>query len=63
MICKAYNIKYKIANSSLPTEITLDLSKYIPNLGWLETIESKIYDAIKEATGSEAESCDIEKSR
>jgi hypothetical protein len=55
VICRVYNIKYKIPNSDLPTELTLDLSKYIPNLG-LENLTSKVPDAIKETTGYEPES-------
>ena len=57
--CRIYNIKYKTENNSLPTEIIIDLNKYIADVGF-GNMNSKAYQAIKDITGYEAESCKVE---
>jgi hypothetical protein len=58
MICKIYDIKYKIANDILPIKLIVDLSRYYTDVGF-GNINSKAYQAVKDITGHEAESCKV----
>jgi len=60
--CRIYNIVYKpngILNGVLPTEITIDINKYSADVGF-GNLNSKVYQAIKNIIGYEAESCRVE---
>ena len=62
MTCRIYNIVYKpngILNGVLPTEITIDINKYSADVGF-GNLNSKVYQAIKNIIGYEAESCRVE---
>jgi hypothetical protein len=59
MTCRIYNIIYKESNSSLPSEIIVDLNKYSADVGF-GNMNSKAYQAIKAIVGYEAQSCKVE---
>ena len=58
MTCKIYDIKYKIPNDTLPIEIIVDLNRYYADVGF-GNMNSKAYQAIKDITGHEADSCKV----
>lgn len=54
------NIKYYGSNKDLPTKLTLDVSKYNDIPKGFGNLNCKVYRAIKEKTGREAISCQID---